>query len=1029
MEFYEVVKRAATLLQQQGKLTYRTLRRQFALDDETLEDLKEELLFSHPVVDEDGRGLVWTGETEAAPDQATSTPTDSPTPEAERRQLTVMFCDLVGSTALSGQLDPEDLRDVVRAYQAACTDVIQRFDGHVAQHLGDGLLVYFGYPAAHEDDAQRAVRAGLGILDAMQSLNPRLDSRYGLRLAVRIGIHTGLTVIGDIGAGGRQEQLALGETPNIAARIQDLAAPDTVVMSAATHRLTQGFFDCESIGDHALRGVAEPITVYRVLGDSGAQHRLDVAGIRGLTPLVGREREVDLLLDRWEQAKRGQGQVVLLSGEAGIGKSRLVQVIKDHAAEGPHTRLECRSSPYFTNSALYPITDFLQRALRFQTDDTPEQKLEKLTQNLSQYRLSLDESAPLFGALLSLPVPEGQYPPLHLSPQRQRQKTLEAIVAMMLELAEGQPVLFILEDLHWTDPTTLDLLHLLLEQTPTASVYALLTCRPEFQPDWPHRSYLSELSLNRLSHPQIEQIATQIAGGKTLPAGIIEQLVDKTDGVPLYVEEMTKSVLESGQLKEVDGHYELTSLVSSLSVPATLQDSLMARLDRLVTAKGVAQYAAVIGRQFSYDLLRAVSELDDATLQRELGRLVEAELLYQRGVIPQATYVFKHALIQDTAYASLLRSARQGYHERIAKVVAQDFPETGETQPELLAYHYSEAGLIELAVGYWQQAGEQARSRSAYVEAIAHFNQGLEALATLPETHERMQRELPLQIALALAYHASRGQSAPELVRAYKRARELCEHVSDDYQLFRVLVGLWRSAPPIPEMEEYRQEIIRVAERTQDAHLIVEAHRLQGSHLMTNGEFVRARRHLEQVVALYDPQDHHYYAAHSSIDPGVSGLSRLSWTLWMLGYPDQALARSQETLELARQLGHVHSLAMICNFAALLHQLRRESQMVYEHTQAATALAVEHSLHQWRITAFILAGWRLAHHGQGEVGIAQIQQGLADYAAAGATIYRGWYLALLAEAYGCDGQPAAALDALAQAMMLDDFNNVLWTQS
>ena len=843
MEFYEVVKRAAMLLQQQGKLTYQTLRRQFALDDETLEDLKEELLFSHPVVDEDGRGLVWIGETEAARqaelDQTISPPADARRPEAERRQLTVMFCDLVGSTGLSGQLDPEDLRDVVRAYQATCTDVIQRFEGHVAQHLGDGLLVYFGYPAAHEDDAQRAVRAGLGVLDAMQRLNQRLESRYSLQLALRIGIHTGLTVIGDIGAGGRQEQLALGETPNVAARIQDLAAPDTVVMSAATHRLTQVFFDCESIGDHALRGVAEPIAIYRVLGDSGVQHRLEAAEARGLTPLVGREREVDLLLDRWEQAKGGQGQVVLLSGEAGIGKSRLVQVIRDHVAEGPHTRLECRSLPYFTNSALYPFTDFLQRALRFQTDDTPEQKLEKLTQNFSQYRLSLDESVPLFGALLSLHVPEDQYPPLQLSPQRQRQKTLEAIVAIVLELAERRPVLFILEDLHWTDPTTLELLHLLLEQTPTAAVYALLTRRPEFQPDWPHRSYLSELSLNRLSHPQIEQIATQIAGGKALPAAIIEQLADKTDGVPLYVEEMTKSVLESGQLQDVGGHYELTSLRSSLSVPATLQDSLMARLDRLVTAKGVAQYASVIGRQFSYELLRAVSELDDATLQRELGRLVETELVYQRGVIPQATYSFKHALVQDTAYASLLRRARQGYHERIAKVLGQDFPETAETQPELLAHHYTEAGLGDSAVSYWLRAGDMANRRSAYSEAIAHVTQGLTVLRNLPGTAARADQEIRLHLALARSLMARNGIGAPQVGETFAHLQRLCAHGEDLTLRFAALRGLrtfYTGCAAHHRALEIGAEALRVVQQTNDPLMLAEGHLNAGSPYLYLGQ-------------------------------------------------------------------------------------------------------------------------------------------------------------------------------------------------
>jgi class 3 adenylate cyclase len=493
------------------------------VDDAFIEDLKEELLFSHPVVDEDGRGLVWIGETEkilvtpnqpdqpepqpvveqTQPVQATASPATTHAPDAERPQLTVMFVDMVESTALSGELDPEDYREVVRQYQQVCSEVIQRYDGYVAQLLGDGLLVYFGYPVAHEDDAQRAVRAGLGIIAAIQTLNMRPEQARGIQLAIRLGIHTGLVVVGEMGGEGHQEQLAL----------------------------------------------------------------------------VGREREVDLLLDRWEQAKEGQGQVVLLSGEAGIGKSRLVQVLKDHVAEGPHTRLECRSLPYFTYSALYPIINMLQRVLWWRQDAPSEEKLERLEQNLSPYRLPLQETVPLFASLLSLPVPENRYPPLNLTPQRQRQKTLEAIVAITLELSERQPVLFILEDTHWQDPSTHELLDLLIDQTPTASLLILITYRPEFQPMWGNRSYLTQITLNRLSRDGIEQMASQVAGGKTLPEAVLQQLVEKTDGVPLFVEEMTKSVLESGHLKEVDGEYELSGLISTLTIPATLQDSLMSRLD------------------------------------------------------------------------------------------------------------------------------------------------------------------------------------------------------------------------------------------------------------------------------------------------------------------------------------------------------------------------------------------------------------------------------------------------------------------
>src|SRR5262249_17433862 len=555
MDYDAVLAHVLDLLQREYRLSYRVLKRRFQLDDDLLEVLKDDLIYAKKLaVDEDGRVLVWTGGTsstpptaspmpspaipEVSPAQGEAAPIAPPTPEAERRQLTVMFCDLVDSTKLSSQLDPEEYRDMVRAYQRGCTDVIQRYEGHIAQLLGDGLLVYFGYPQAHEDDPQRAVRTGLGILDTMGDLNKKLAQEKGITLALRLGIHTGLVVVGAMGSGGRQEQLALGETPNVAARIQAVAASNTIAISEATYRLIQGYFEFQDLGTQLLRGVAESLHVYRVLSESGLYSRLEVAQTRGLTPLVGREQEVGLLLERWAQVKDGQGQVVLLSGDAGIGKSRLVQMLKEHVANEPHVRWECRSLSYFENTALYPLTDLFHRLWQFQADDSPEGKVGKLEHALSQYRLPLEESVQLFAPLLSVPLPENHYPPLHLSPQRQRQKALETIVAILLELAERQPVLFILEDLHWTDPTTLEFLNLLIEQIPTTSILVLLTCRPHFQPAWHHRSYITEITLNHLSHAQVEQIVTSMTDGKALPHEVLAQIVEKTDGVPLFVEEL-----------------------------------------------------------------------------------------------------------------------------------------------------------------------------------------------------------------------------------------------------------------------------------------------------------------------------------------------------------------------------------------------------------------------------------------------------------------------------------------------------------
>jgi class 3 adenylate cyclase len=733
MTFDEVLAQVLDLLQRQGRVSYRALKRRFDLDDEYLEDLKAEIIQAQRLaVDEDGVVLVWTSEIRPQqsspaplvpqPEKPSDTPVDRATPDsplvagreasdAERRQLTVLFCDLADSTTLAGQLDPEDLREVIQAYQATCAEVIQRFDGHIAQYLGDGLLVYFGYPQAHEDDAARAVRAGLSMVEALGTLNARLGRDRGIRLAVRVGIHTGLVVVGALGGGDRHEHLALGETPNIAARLQSLAAPDTVVISAATHQLVQGLFTCQALSTPTLKGVAQPLVVYHVRGTSEAQSRFEVAITHGLTPLVGREEETGLLRRRWEQATEGHGQVVLLSGEAGIGKSRLVQELREHVGPAGVARMTFRCSPYAQHSSLYPMIEHLQRFLQWQREDTPETKLATLGRVLQGYHLPLHDVVPLFAALLSLPPP-AHYPPLALSPQQQQQQTQAAWLAWLMEETERQPLLMVWEDLHWADASTLEWLGLLIDQAPTSRLLTLLTYRPEFRPPWASRAHLTQLTLSRFTRPQGEAMVTRVASGKALPGEVLQQIVAKTDGVPLFVEELTKMVLESGLLQEREDHYALTGPLPPLAIPTTLHDSLMARLDRLATVREVAQLGATLGREFTYELLQAVWPLDEETLQRGLRRLVDAELIYQRGLPPQARYVFKHALIQEAAYQSLLKSTRQRYHQQIAQVLETRFPDIVKTQPELLAHHYTEAGLNAQAVGYWRRAGQRALAGS-----------------------------------------------------------------------------------------------------------------------------------------------------------------------------------------------------------------------------------------------------------------------------------------------------------------------------
>jgi class 3 adenylate cyclase/tetratricopeptide (TPR) repeat protein len=910
VDFDAMLEQVLELLQRQGRVSYRALKRRFDIDDSYVEDLKEEILFTHPhVVDEEGRGLVWIDSASSTamtpPDtpknQVSSViepPATPPTPEAERRQLTVMFCDLVDSTALARQLDPEDLREVVRAYQDTCAKVIARFEGHIAQYLGDGLLVYFGYPLAHEDDAQRAVRAGLGMIEALGQLNTRLTQERGVQLAVRLGVHTGLVVVGDVGGGTRQEQLALGETPNLAARLQSIAAPNTLVISAATFQLLGGFFACQPLGTRPVKGLAQPLAVYRVLYESMARSRLEAAGNTGLTPLVGRDQDIGLLLERWAQVKEGVGQVVLLSGEAGIGKSRLVQVMTEQVATEPQAWLTpCQCSPYHQHSALYPMIDLLERVvLRFEREESPQQKLRKLEGLVVQYGLPLAEAVPSLAALLSLPL-TADYAPLPVSPEQQKQQTLHALLTMLLRNAAQQPVLFVMEDMHWIDPTTLEFLNLLVDQGPTARILALFTFRPDFSPPWTGRSHLTQVTVHRLPRHQAVEVIRQVAQGKTLPPEVIEQIVAKTDGVPLFVEELTKMVLESELLQEREERYELTGPLPPLAIPATLHDSLMARLDRLTTVKGLAQLGATLGREFSYELFQAVSLWDEETVRRGLHQLVEAEFLYQRGLAPQATYRFKHALIQDAAYQSLLRSTRQQYHQCIAQVVEARFPEHCETQPELLAHHYTEAGMLAQAIPYWQRAGQRAIERSANVEAVAHLTKGLELLATLPDTPERAQQELVMQTTLGPALMTIKGFATPEVERVYTRARALCRQVGETPQLFPVLWGLWlfyEVGGEVQTARELAEQLLSLAQRQQDPALLLSAYRAMGQTVYWQGELAQARAYLEQGIALYNPQRHRSLAFHYSQDAGVGLRTFVAHVLWYLGYPEQAAAHLQE---------------------------------------------------------------------------------------------------------------------------------------
>ena len=1082
--FHAVLPAVLGLLRQEGRVTYRTLTYLFGLDEAWLGEIRDELTLRRLAVEEQGKVLVWTGAvqpgaspavamplqpartdatlvrsaavstlppsngpTVITPDEAPTTPerlstpavdgsaagavhgvlSDAPpsgrvAPEAERRQLIVMFCDLADSTKLSQQLDAEDLREVVRAYQATAAEVIHQYAGHIAQYLGDGLLVYFGWPVAHEDDALRGVHAGLGIVDAITTtLNPRLQREKGVQLAVRIGLHTGPVVVGEMGGGGRHEHLATGDTVNIAARLEGLAAPNTVVISGVTARLVRQAFALEDLGRHALKGVTEPMPVFRVRGPLEAP--ADEPTVAGVPFLVGRDEELGLLRRRWEQTKERLGQVVLLSGTAGIGKSTLTEVLRAQVRDEGWPRLAFRCSAYHQHSALYPVITHVERVLDVQREDTPATRLAKLEQGLRPSRLPLDEVVPLFAALLSVPL-DGRYAAPTLTPQQQKQQTLDALVAWMLEEAERQPVLVAWEDLHWADPSTLEMLGLVLEQTPTVPMLHVLTYRPEFTPPWPTRSHMTPLTLNRLERSQVEALITHLAGGKPLPAEVVQHIVAKTDGVPLYVEELTKMLLRSALLQEDTDHYTLTGPLGSVAIPDTLQDALMARLDQLHTAKEVAQLGAVLGREFAYEMLQALATQDEATLQAGLAQLVGAELLYQRGRPPRATYTFKHALIQDAAYASLLKSTRQRVHQQIVQLCETRFPEMVATQPEVVAWHCTAAGQDEAAIRYWQQAGQRALQGSAYAEAIAHLRQGLAVLITLPETPARLQQELDFQVGLGPALLATKGHAAPDVERAYSRARELCAQVGDTPQLFPVLRGLmlyYQQRGDIQTASQLGEQLLRLAQTQPDPAPLLLAHYALGNVLFLRGEPAAARTHHTQALALYDPQAHRALAVRFGGDLGVGAGSQLARELWYLGYPAQALQHSQAACTLAQEVAHPYSLVLALVYAATVHQYRREVRAAHAQAAAAMTLATEQGFFAERVAwGTVLHGWALAMQGQGEAGLAEMRQGLAADLATGSKSWQPYLLGLLAEAYGAGGHPDAGLTALAEALAVMD---------
>jgi class 3 adenylate cyclase/tetratricopeptide (TPR) repeat protein len=959
---------------------------------------------------------------------ATTASTDEPSPivfpHAERRQLTVMFCDLVGSTALSARLDPEDMQELLRAYQSKVSDVVSGFGGYISKFLGDGVLVYFGYPQAHEDDSERAIRAGLSLARGIGQLN----KAGGEPLNARVGIATGLVVVGDlIGSGEAQERGVVGETPNLAARLQSLAEPGAVIIADGTRRLVGDLFELSELAPSALKGFAEPVRAWRVLGEGHAETRFEALHGTRLTPLVGRGEEIDLVLSRWQQAKEGSGQVVLISGEPGIGKSRLVLSLRERLHDEPKATVSYACSPHHVHSALFPFTTQLERSLGFSAADSSEARLGRLDSLLRETVEEHGDAVALFADLLGIPI--GTRSRLNaMSPLQKKRLLFHTFLAQLERLSVRGPVLMVLEDAHWLDPTSRELFDQIVDRLQRLPTLLVVTFRPALSPPWVGFPHVTLLTLNRLTQQQARLLVQRVAGGKALPLEVIEQILARTEGVPLFTEELTKTVLESGLLGDVGDHYVLAGPLPPLAIPATLHDSLMARLDHLAAVKEVAQIGACLGREFDHELLSAVVPLSGADLQAALDQLIAAELVFQHGVPPAATYIFKHALVRDAAYESLLRKRRRTLHACIASTIEARFAQVLEAQPELVARHFSEAGLPEKAIRYWLQAGRLAAARSANVESIAHLRAGLASLHDLSPDASRSRWELSLQLALGGPLLATKGFASSDVEMAYQRAQDLSRELGHDADLFTALRGLGFVHHVRGDLRQSMREFpeaIDLARRISEPSLLVQAYHFAGVSTFHLGAFQTAHDWLRQSLESGDSRGR-YHSEVYGINMGVFCHAYIAHCQWHLGYLDHALEEAEKALSLAREVSHPFSIALALAYLAMLHQFRRDPQAALKTAEKARGLCQEYRFDYYGAWSALVRAWAIAEQGRIEEGISAYDAALKEFGATGAGLRMPHYLVMLAGIHREAGDRAAGLKVVSEAAQIAERNNESW---
>jgi class 3 adenylate cyclase/tetratricopeptide (TPR) repeat protein len=957
----------------------------------------------------------------AAPAEVATEPV--PRDEAERRHLTVMFCELAGSAALSARLDPEEMWRVIGSYHACIGEVVDRHHGMIARYMDDGVLAYFGYPRAQEDDAEQAVRAALALVDAVANLRTNVDAA----LQVRIGIATGTVVVSELLVDETPaEQAVVGETPNLAARLQTLAEAGTVLICPQTHRLTGGHFDYRDLGALALKGWAEPVQVWQVLGPSGVESRFEAMHKTKLQPLFGREEEIELLLRRWRHATQGEGRVVLLTGEPGIGKSHIALALGERLQGEPHIALRYFCSAHHTNSALFPFIGQIERAGGFERSDSVTEKLSKLDALVAQSTIDPERVAVLAN-LLALPASD-HFRLQELSPQKRKEKTFAALLAQLDGLAARRPVFMIFEDIHWIDPTSLELLAATVEHVPQLRVLLLITTRSEFTPPWPSYPHTTTIPLTRLDRRAGAALVERVTSGKKLPKEVTDEILARTDGVPLFIEELTKTVLESGLLQERDGQYVLERPLPPLAIPTTLHASLMARLDRLAPVREVAQIGAVAGREFHYELLHAVARMPREKLEEALGQLVRSELIFRRGESPHAVYTFKHTLVRDAAYASLLKSRRAHLHAAIANALEQQFPDIVQTQPETLAHHLTEAGLIEKAIGYWLPAGKNAAQRSANLEAIAHLQRGIELTGRLPLDAGRDRSELDFQLVLGPCLIATHGPAASTAVATFTRARELCERLGEPPEYLQVM--FWLATVNVvrgelPQALEAVDGMPSAAETRGNRGALLNVIRGRAMILMFMGRIVEAREQLERAVEMFGTSEEadRLAARAAGQDAGVAMLVLKAWVFWLLGQVDEAVACMAAALERADAVQHAHTYAYAWYYASVLHALRGEPAIAQGYAERCLAISEQHGFRQWLGLAHAIRGISAAVLNASAGRLDEVKTALDQYQRAGYQLGVTAQFVLLCPALLLRNESEAALELIDHGLAIVSHNS------